>query len=85
MNSEYLNLLKSPLEGTKAKRRKTGGDVPIQLYIHTCIYVCTNVYSWKCHNETPCIGNLKKQKPYFKMKVKQGLSGNLYQWKKQKI
>jgi hypothetical protein len=42
------------------------------------------IYTWKCHNETPCIAILKKQNFIF---LKNGgqegeivLSGDLYKW-----
>jgi hypothetical protein len=43
------------------------------------------VYTWKCHNEIPCVAILNKQKcgAFFKnggWKVKQVLPGGWYEW-----
>jgi hypothetical protein len=42
------------------------------------------MYTWKCHNETPCVAILNKQKCHFskmkEKKVKQVLSWDWYQW-----
>jgi hypothetical protein len=42
------------------------------------------IYTWKCHNETPCIAILNKQSFFFLPKIenreaKQVLSGGWYQ------
>jgi hypothetical protein len=56
MNIEFLNLLKYHKKGTSIERRKIEGMNQFKLkYIHTL----------KCHNETPCIAILNKQKFHF--------------------
>jgi hypothetical protein len=55
MNTEFLNLLKSPEEGQDGKE-KNRKDEQLELqYINT----------WKCHNETPCLAVLHKQNVFF--------------------
>jgi hypothetical protein len=48
-------------------------------------YICT----WKCHNETPCVVILNKQKCLFSKtenrEVKQVLPGVWYQWEGEDI
>jgi hypothetical protein len=60
MNIEYLNLLKSPQE-----RRKIKGMNQFRLQY---------IYTWKCHNETPCTSFFSKTE---NRKVKQVLSEGL--------
>jgi hypothetical protein len=52
MNIEYLNLLKSPQEGTKVERRKLERMNQLGMYY---------IYTGKCHNEIPWIGDLKNE------------------------
>jgi hypothetical protein len=77
MNTEFLNLLKSPQEGDYGRKEKNRGDEPIQIiiiYIYNIYYIYTiyNIYyTGKCHNETPCIVILNKQKCHFVFYKKQ--------------
>jgi hypothetical protein len=49
------------------------------MYLYTYVY-----FIYKCHNETPCITIINKQKCLSKnmkfKKIKQILSGGWYQW-----
>jgi hypothetical protein len=77
INMEHSNLLKSPKKRTKVERimeeMNQFGAVCIYTYTHThththaCMDTCIfmYVYIWKCHNKTPSITIINKQKSLF--------------------
>jgi hypothetical protein len=53
------------------ERRKKKGTSQFGIYY---------IYTWKCHNETPCIATLNVFFSKKDRKVKQVLSGSCFQW-----
>jgi hypothetical protein len=74
MNIQFFKSVEIIRRGL-SRKEKIRGDEPVWDII---------IYTWKCHNETPCIAILYKQKCLFSKtedgKVKQVPSGSWHQW-----
>jgi hypothetical protein len=69
MNTDFLNLLKSPKKGIKGKRRKIEAMNQFGLQY---------IYTWKCHNETPHVANRKQKCLFFKNREQEGKAGRVW-------